>query len=187
MSAARRRVLWGLLGGAGISTAACTDSGVRPSSILQAADSADQVMFGMSTQVTEKGVRRSFVEADTAFLYQNRQTMDLRHFKVLFLDPEGNPKSTLTARQGFYTSFNNKLDARGDVLVEAVDGGKLRTQHLIYNEGARQIVSDTTFVYDGPQGHITGNGFISDLEFKNVRVEQPKGTQKGKSIVLPGQ
>ena len=177
-------VLAGLVGGF---ASACTDSGVRPTSILQAGDSADQVMFDMSTQVTEKGVRRSFVEADTAFLYQNRQMMDLRRFKVLFLDPEGNPKSTLTARQGFYTSYNNKLDARGDVLVEAVDGGKLRTQHLTYDEGARQITSDTTFVYDGPQGHITGNGFTSDLEFKNVRVEQPKGTQKGKSIVLPGQ
>ena len=165
----------------------CTDSGVRPTSILQAGDSADQIMFGMATQVTEKGVRRSFVEADTAFLYQNRQMMDLRHFKVLFLDAEGNPKSTLTARQGYYTSYNNKLDARGSVLVEAVDGGKLWTEHLLYDEGARTIVSDTSFRYDGPEGHMTGNGFTSDLEFKNVKVEQPKGVQKGKSIVLPGQ
>ncbi|HEV8611912.1 MAG TPA: hypothetical protein VGQ73_00290, partial [Gemmatimonadales bacterium] len=50
--------------------AACTDTGVRPTSSVQSADTADQIMLKMSTQLTEKGVLRSFVEADTAYLYQ---------------------------------------------------------------------------------------------------------------------
>ena len=42
--------------------AACADAGVRPQGSLQSADSADQIMVGMSTQLTEKGVLQSIAE-----------------------------------------------------------------------------------------------------------------------------
>lgn len=166
---------------------ACSDSGVRPKSSAQAADSADQIMVKMSTQLTEKGVLRSFVEADSAYVYQNQQQMDLRHFKVRMLDAQGNLQSTLTAQRGLYSSYNGKLDARGQVLVESIDGRRLKTEHLIYDKVANQIKSDTVFSYDSPTAHGSGNGFTSDINFRNVQIEQPRGTQRGKGILVPGQ
>jgi LPS export ABC transporter protein LptC len=167
--------------------AACTDTGVRPTSSVQSADTADQIMLKMSTQLTEKGVLRSFVEADTAYLYQIQQQMDLRHFKVRMLDAQGNLQSTLTAQHGIYLSYNGKLDARGNVLVESTDGRRLQTEHLIYDKAANQIRSDTVFTYDSPTAHGSGKGFTTDINFRNVQIDQPKGTQKGKGILLPGQ
>ncbi|HEV8358193.1 MAG TPA: LPS export ABC transporter periplasmic protein LptC [Gemmatimonadales bacterium] len=166
---------------------ACTDAGVRPTAVTVAADSADQVLFKMSTRITENGVLRGFVDADTAYLYQRAQTMDLRGFTVRLFDEQGNHKSTLTARTGLYQTFSRRLDARGGVVVVSTDGRKLRTEHLIYDPSANQISSDTTFVFDGPNEHGTGNGFLSDIGFANVTVQQPKGQQRGKGFLLPGQ
>ncbi|HEY9384692.1 MAG TPA: LPS export ABC transporter periplasmic protein LptC [Gemmatimonadales bacterium] len=167
--------------------AACADAGVRPQGSLQSADSADQIMVGMSTQLTEKGVLRSFLEADTAYVYQNQQITDLRHFKVRMLDAHGNLQSTLTADHGLYTTYSGKLDARGHVMVESTDGRRLWTEHLIYDKTANQIRSDTAFTYDSPTAKGSGKSFLSDIEFRNLTIDQPKGGQKGKGILLPGQ
>jgi LPS export ABC transporter protein LptC len=170
-----------------LGAAACTDTGVRPTSSVESADSADQIMAKMSTRLTENGVLRSFVEADTAYVYQNEQRMDLRHFKVRMLDANGNLQSTLTADRGLYSSVNGELDARGHVLVESTDGRRLRTEHLIYDKGANRIESDTVFTYESPTERGSGKGFVSDIEFRNVTVDRPRGVQKGKGILLPGQ
>jgi len=171
----------------GVLAAACSEMGVRPSGQLQAADSADQILVKMSTQLTEKGVLRSHVEADTAYIFQNTQTMDLRTFKVRMLDGQGNLQSTLTAARGIYNSLNGKLDARGQVLVESTDGRKLRTEHLIYDKAANQIKCDTVFTYESPDARLSGKSFLSDASFKNITVDQPTGAQRGKGMVLPGQ
>lgn len=165
----------------------CTDAGVRPTTVTQVADSADQVLFKMNTNITADGVRRSYVEAETAYVYQGRQTMDLRHVRMLFFDAQGNQKSTLTADRGVYGTYSNRLDARGHVVVTSTDGRKLVTEHLIYDKLSNQIKVDTAFVYDSPTEHTTGKGLDTDIDFKNVRVQQPKGFQRGKGMLLPGQ
>lgn len=167
--------------------AACSDPGVRPSAVAGVADTADQVMLKMSTKITNEGVLRSWVEADTAFIYQRSQMTDLRRFTARLLDEKGNLKSTLTADRGLYTTYSNKLDARGHVVITSTDGDKIRTEHLIYDKQANQVLIDTAFVYDSPKGRLTGNRLLSDIDFTNVVVDQPKGRQKGRGFLLPGQ
>ena len=167
--------------------AACTREGVRPATESVVADSADQIMLRMATKITNEGVLRSYVEADTAFIYQRSQTMDLRRFTARLLDEKGNLKSTLTADRGLYVTYSNKLDARGHVVVTTVDGQKITTAHLIYDKMANQVTIDTTFAYDSRKGRLTGNCMKSDIDFTNVDVCQPKGRQKGKGFLLPGQ
>jgi len=166
---------------------ACSDPGVRPSAATAVADSADQVMIKMSTRITNEGVLRSYVEADTAYFYQRSQIMDLRRFTARLLDEKGNLKSTLTADQGLYITYSNKLDARGHVVITSTDGDRIQTEHLIYDKMANQVVIDTAFVYDSPKGRLTGDDLTSDINFNNVTVGKPKGRQKGKGFLLPGQ
>lgn len=168
-------------------SAGCSREGVRPVTESVAADSADQIMLKMSTKITAEGVLRSNVVADTAFIYQRTQVMDLRHFTAQLLDEKGNLKSTLTADRGLYVTYSNKLDARGHVVVTNVDGQKLRTEHLIYDKMANQVTIDTAFAYDSKKGRMSGNCMRSDIDFNNVTVCQPRGQQKGKGFLLPGQ
>ena len=175
------------LGTVALLLAGCSRDGVRPVTESAAADSADQVLYKMSTKITNAGVLRSHVDADTAFIYQRSQTMDLRHFTALLLDEKGNLKSTLTADKGIYATYSNRLDARGHVVATTVDGQKVVTEHLIYDKSANQVTIDTAFVYDSKKGHLVGNCMKSDIDFTNVIVCQPTGRQKGKGFLLPGQ
>jgi len=102
-----------------------------------------------------------------------------------FFDEQGNQTATLTAKLGIYTTTNGSLDARGAVDVVSTDGKRLRTEHRIYDKALLQLWSDTAFVYTAPDANLTGKTFTSDLEFKNVRIIQPKGFQKGEGVALP--
>ena len=167
--------------------AACTDAGVRPTALTQTADSADQRLLKMTTTITSEGIRRSYVEAETAYVYQNQAITDLRRMKILFFDEQGNLKSTLVADKGLLGTYSNRLEARGNVIATSPDGRRLTTEHLIYDKQANQITIDTAFIADGPTGRLSGNHAVSDIGFNNVIVQQPRGTQKGKGFLLPGQ
>ena len=81
------------------------------------------------------------------------------------------------------------LEAWDSVLVVSTDGTnrRLRSEHLIFDRDQNQIRSDSAFTYDSPSETLSGNSFISDPGFKNVVTRQPKGRQRGKGMVLPGQ
>jgi len=165
---------------------ACTDTGVRPTAVTQVADSADQTAFRMTTTITSEGVRRSYVEAETAYVYQGRALTDLRRMKAQFFDEQGNLKSTLVADQGLLGTFTKRLEAIGHVVVTSPDGRRLVTEHLIYDKQANQITVDTAFTFSSPTEQGAGDWMQSDIGFSNVRVRQPRGTQKGKGFLLPG-
>ena len=82
---------------------------------MQATDSADQVLEGFSHYVTNEGVRRSRVEADTAFFYEPTQVTELHKVKVVFFDIKGAEGSTLTAQRGTYRWQDGSMEATGNV------------------------------------------------------------------------
>ena len=174
-----------LLVGIGLALA-CQREGIRPNTSGAPADSADQVMFKMDSFLTQDGVRKNYVVAETAYIYQAAQKMDLRKLKVIFYDNTGRQSSVLTARQGMYSITLGSLDAHGDVVVVSTDGRRLTTPHLIYDRSALQLRSDTIFSYVSRTETMTGKSFTSDLEFRNVDTIHPKGMQRpGAGVPLP--
>jgi LPS export ABC transporter protein LptC len=165
---------------------ACEDTGVRPTSTVQAADSADQVLEGFSHYVTNDGVRRSRVEADTAFYYEPTQVTELHHVKVVFFDIKGAEGSTLTAHRGTYRWQDGSMEATGNVRVVSPDGRRLSTESLRYDNATNQIMTDKKFSFDRGEEHLEGNSFRSDPDFKNVVTDRPRGVS-GEGLLLPGQ
>jgi LPS export ABC transporter protein LptC len=164
----------------------CEDPGVKPTTTVQAPDSADQVLEGFSHYVTNEGVLRSRVEADTAFFYEQTQITELRKVKVVFFDVKGAESSTLTARRGTYRWQDGSMDATGDVLVVAPDGRRLATSVLRYENATNLIVTDKPFTFDRGEEHLEGNSFRSDPDFRNVVTDRPRGVT-GDGMLLPGQ
>ncbi len=72
-----------VLAAALVAALACRDEG-RPTATINPADSADQVLVGMSHYVTEDGVQRARVRADTAYLYTATQSADLKKVHITF-------------------------------------------------------------------------------------------------------
>ena len=168
----------------GVVVGAC-ETGIKPTAMISAPDSADQVLLSMSHNITDAGIQRAQVKADTAYLYSPSQTAELRAVTVTFYDVHGAQTSTLTAREGTYHWRGGDMEARGNVVVIRVDGAKLRTEVLRYNQAKNQVTSDKPFVFDEPTRHVEGDGFTSDPDFKNVTASGVHGGV-GK-LTLPNQ
>jgi LPS export ABC transporter protein LptC len=178
------RLLAVMLGVVGL--AACEDTGVRPTTTVQAADSADQVLEGFSHYVTNEGILRSRVEADTAFFYEPTQVTELHKVKIVFFDVKGAESSTLTAQRGIYRWQDGSMQASGNVVVVSPDGRRLSTEALRYENGTNLIVTDKHFTFDRDSEHLEGNSFRSDPDFRNVITDRPRGVS-GNGMLLPGQ
>ena len=177
-------VVWCYVSLGGVVVAAC-ETGIKPTATIAAPDSADQVLLGMSHHVTDAGIQRAHVRADTAYFYSPAQTAELRNVHITFYDPRGAETSTLTSREGTYHWRSGDMEARGNVVVVRTDGATLRTEVLRYNQARNQVTSDNPFAFDEPTRHIEGEGFTSDPDFKVVTAIRPKGT--GGKFTLPNQ
>ena len=169
-----------------VSVLSCEEAGVKPTSTVQAPDSADQVLEGFSHYVTNEGVRRSRVEADTAFFYEPTQITELHNIKVVFFDLKGAEGSTLTARRGTYRWQDGSMEADGNVVVVSPDGRRLTTETLRYDNATNTIMTDKPFSFDRGAEHLEGNSFRSDPDFRNVITDRPRGVS-GEGLLLPGQ
>ena len=164
---------------------ACVDRGIAPKSTA-AADSADQVIAGMSTNIVRNGVRQGSVYADSAWMYELRGVNALKGMTVTMFDSNGAMVSKITADKGLYGIRDQNVDARGHVVATSPDGKVLKTEHRIYDNRQDLVWSDSAFTSTSPQGNVSGAHFEADPGFKRVVVNKPKGVQKGKGIALPG-
>lgn len=166
--------------------AGCGEGGVRPTTSVVSADTADQILEGASQFITENGVRRGKVEADTARIYNQAQVIRLRNLKVTFYDDQGSQTSVITADSGVYQVQTGAMQAEGHVVGTSDDGRVLHTSVLRYDQAANKISTDQHFTVDGNGDHWEGEGFTSDPDFTHIVVQRPTG-QEGGSRLLPGQ
>ena len=169
-----------------LSVVSCEETGAKPTTTVAGSDSADQILEGFSHYVTNDGIRRSRVEADTAFFYENTQITQLKRIRVVFFDVRGEEGSTLTAKTGTYRWQDGSMEADGSVLVVAPDGRRLETETLKYDNATNTISTDQHFSFDRGTEHLEGNSFRSDPDFKNVVTDRPRGVA-GDGLLLPGQ
>jgi LPS export ABC transporter protein LptC len=181
-----RGVGWGLCLLLAASVVACEETGAKPTTTVQASDSADQVLEGFSHYVTRDGIRRSRVEADTAFFYEGTQITQLKNIRVVFFDVQGTEGSTLTAKRGTYRWQDGSMEANDNVLVVSPDGRRLKTETIKYDNGANTISTNVHFTFDRGSEHLEGKSFRSDPDFKNVVTDRPRGVA-GDGMLLPGQ
>lgn len=180
-----RRAALALASALALVMAAGCDDGARPTQVVAAADTADQILYGMSYFITVEGVRRARVQADTAHFYSPTQTAELRVVRVAFFDAQGEQTSTLTCREGTYRWRTGDMQGRGNVRVVTTDGRRLTTEALNYYQNRDEVESDSAFVYDAPDQHVVGDGFTSDPAFRRLVAKRPRGT--GGQFVLPNQ
>src|ERR687895_2941192 len=156
-----RAMLTGLL--AACAVAACREREQLPvTAVPTAADSADQVMFGVRTLLNDRGVQQGELFADTAYVYDDNSRFEFRKVRTTFNTPTGAPNGTLTARRGRYDMRQRVLEGFGDVVVVTTDGKRLLTPHLRFEQSRNLVRSDSAFtLIDGTQ-RTEGVGFESD-------------------------
>ncbi len=160
-------------GAFGVTLAACGDStGTTPQagdSVLP--DSAEAMGWGITVMLTNNGVAKGELLADTTLFYDSNNRLELLKFSVTFFNALGEKDGLLTAKEGTYNKRLNRLEARGNVVVVREDGKRLETPQLVYDELRNQMFSDSSFVLnEPPKRQITGIGFESDPQLTKFRV-----------------
>jgi LPS export ABC transporter protein LptC len=150
-----------------------------------AADTADQLLIGLTQYITQDGVRTAHLEADTAFLYENTGRADLKKVKVIFFGPGGDTSSVVTGGIGSYDWRTGKMEVRNDVGVLLSNGGRLTTSVLRYDQTKNEVSTDQHYVYAAPDRQMQGDGFVTDPALSVFRTTRPRGTAG--SFTLPGQ
>ena len=136
------------------------------------ADSADQMMFGISTLLTDRGVLNAELQSDTAFFFDENTRIELRGVKLTFYTRTGQRNSVLTSREGTYNTRQSRMEARGNVVVVSEDGKRLTSEQLRYEQMRNEISSDSAFVLTEPGRRLEGIGFTSDPNMNNIRVHR---------------
>ncbi len=134
------------------------------------ADSADQVMYGARFNLTDKGLERAQLQADTAYFFEDNTRIELEPVHTTFYTATGAKDAVLTSQRGTYNSRTSNMVARKNVVVVSEDGRRLTTPELIYNQQRNEISSDSAFVMTEPNRRLEGIGFRSDPNMKNIRI-----------------
>lgn len=169
-----RRPLWGVaVAFVVVSGAACSkvDQSGATFATGTLLDSAEQVAFGSRTLVTDAGLLRAEIFADTTLFLEQNARIAMRGVQGVFFNAQGSKDATITSHRANYDSRNGNLDAWGNVIVTSVDGRVLKSSMLRFDSRMNQIMSDSSFVLTEPDGkEVRGVGFRADPNLEVITV-----------------
>ena len=148
------------------------------------ADSADQILYKMGMILTDRGVQRGELTSDTAYSFDENTRYELRVVSTVFFNKEGAKDGTLTSRRGTFNTRANVMEARDNVVILGVDGKKLTSPMVRFEQFRNLIVSDSPFVLIEGDRRLEGIGFESDPQMLSVKVRQ-LSRATGASVILP--
>jgi LPS export ABC transporter protein LptC len=159
-------ILVGFIFAVAIATTACNrDKEVIPPTTSALADSADQVMSVVRLLVTDGGVQQIMLKADSAYVFEEGNRIELRTVYSEFFSEQGTKTGTLTSKEGTYRKQRMDMEARDSVVVISTDGDRLETSQLRFDQRANKITSDSAFVLTHADGVTRGVGFVTDPDF----------------------
>lgn len=140
---------------------------------------ADQVMYGMEHNMSSSGIRTAHLKADTALMYNDSTSIQLRVVDLDVFDEQGAVRADLTSVSGELDQRTNHMVARGNVVlvVKGENGRTIYTEELHYDPNQKQIWSDVKIRQVFPDGRQnTATSFRSDDQFKNFTAQGVTGS-----------
>jgi LPS export ABC transporter protein LptC len=97
---------------------------------------------------------------------------------VEFFGPEGTVTSELAANYGLRLESQNQVIVRDSVVWQSMEGEKLETEELIWDERTRKVFTKKFVVVTRPDEVIYGHGFEADQDFSYSRINAIEGRLK---------
>lgn len=152
--------------------AACTERASSVPTKQTMADSAQQVLYGMRTVMAEKGILRGELLADTAYVFDENTRFELLEVDAVFNSASGAKRGDMRADRGRYDLRMGVVEGFGNVEVNSVDGRRLTTSHLRYDQARDLISSDSAFVFIDGENQQSGIGFETDPNMNRFFVKR---------------
>lgn len=170
-----RALLLACLCAAGVTGTACRKSAQPPVSTNATADSADQVMVDVRSLLTNAGVQRGELFADTAYVFDDNSRFEFRNVRTVFNTSTGVQDGTMKARRGRYDIRNGILEGFGDVEIVTKDGRRVTSPHLRYDQGRNLVTSDSAYTLREGSNVQRGVGFETDPQLNRFQCKASCG------------
>ena len=180
-----RRQVW-LVAAALVVGVGCRKQGAAPpvKRGISLADSAEQVMLGVRLLLTDRGVQRGELFADTGYVFEDQTRFELRKVRATFNTSTGTKDGVMSADRGQYSQRESKLEGFGHVVIVTTDGKRLTSPHMKYLQVANEVSSDSAFTLVEPGRNVSGIGFRADPQLTRIQILRNVGAQG--SVTLPG-
>jgi LPS export ABC transporter protein LptC len=149
------------------------------------ADSAEQVMLNVRSLLTDRGIQRGEMFADSVYIFDDNTRFEMRRVRTTFNTAAGVKDGTMTANRGRYNLRQQILEGFGNVVITTNDGKRLTSPHVRYSQLANEVSSDTTFTLVEPGRTVSGIGFRSDPQLTRYTIL--RGARGKGTFTLPGQ
>ena len=131
------------------------------------------------------GNRVLFLTAPLMLDYSHQKKFPYQYFpkkiRIVVLNKDRNEKTVITADKAYLYKNPDLSELMGHVNITGHDGSSLQTGHLFWDVANQHIFGDEKTVLRQNDEQITGTGFDSSLDFKNVRLNQIQGVLKIKN------
>lgn len=125
-------------------------------------DSAEQILFDVHSMLTDHGVKRGDMYADTVYVFNDQTRFVMRQVRATFNTSIGAQNGTLRGDRGTYDLRAQVLEGFGNVVVTGSEGRRLLSNHLKYSQASNMISSDSAFTFYRGKDVQRGIGFVSD-------------------------
>lgn len=95
---------------------------------------------------------------------------------VIFYDDKGKEATTLKADYGVKYEVSKRMEVRYNVEVVNVNGEKLNTEHLVWDENKKKIISDAFVKITTAKNIIMGKGLESNQDFTQYEIKEITGS-----------
>jgi LPS export ABC transporter protein LptC len=145
------------------------DQGARS---LGTRDIPDQEFTEFTTYESDSGVVKWVLQAPVARIYNARRLLMTVNPTIVFFDDHGETTSVLTADKGEFQQVSHDLTALGNVVVTSRQGYTLETESLVWVNELEEIHTEDFVRFVKENDVLTGFGFRSDPELKNVVIQR---------------
>ncbi len=95
---------------------------------------------------------------------------------VIFYDDHGKEATTLKADYGVKYEISKRMEVRYNVEVVNVNGEKLNTEHLVWDEKKKKIISDAFVKITTAKEIIMGKGLEANQDFTQYEIKEITGS-----------
>jgi Protein of unknown function (DUF1239). len=171
---------------AAIAVAGCSSQNTKPVAKggVSLADSAEQVLFNMRSLLTDKGIQRGELFADSAYIFDDNTRIELRKVRATFNTAIGTKDGTMSGDRGRYDLRQQVLEGFGHVIITTNDGKRLTSPHVRYTQSINEVSSDSAFTLVEPGRTVSGVGFRADPQLNRFQII--KAARGQGSFTLPG-
>ena len=133
-------------------------------------DVPDQEFSDFTTGESDSGIVKWVLSAPVARVYNASKLLVTDNPRIEFYNEDGTLASVLLAKKGEYNQVTHDLTALGDVVVTSSEGYMLETESLVWVEKLEEIHTEDFVRFIKGEDILTGYGFRSDPDLKNVEI-----------------